>query len=336
MVSNNDTKNLKIVVCGGAGYIGSHVVRYLLSFNHTVIVIDNLSTGHIQSLDLSKVIFIQSDIKNTDQIEFVFREHKPDAVMHFCAYSLVGESVRDPLKYYDNNVCGAISLLTAMKRQNIKYIIFSSTAAIFGNPENDAPILEDDHKKPTNPYGETKLVTENMLHWCDQSYGIKSVCLRYFNACGACEMGDIGESHEPETHLVPNIIKTALGKNECLNIFGNDYPTRDGTCVRDYVHVDDLASAHLYALNYLLEFGRSNVFNLGSGTGFSVSEILECSNVVTGTKVPFKICARRAGDPPSLIASSQKAQDILGWKVKYTELSKIIETAWNWHKRNLF
>eukprot|EP00002_Diphylleia_rotans_P015799 TRINITY_DN3060_c0_g3_i1.p1 TRINITY_DN3060_c0_g3~~TRINITY_DN3060_c0_g3_i1.p1 ORF type:complete len:334 (-),score=85.61 TRINITY_DN3060_c0_g3_i1:205-1206(-) len=321
---------MKVVVCGGAGYIGSHVVRFLLRLNHNVVVVDNLSTGKRESLDETKVTFVQADIRHVEAMEKVFQDHRPDAVMHFCADSLVGVSVVDPLKYYENNVGGAIALLTAMQKQGVKYIIFSSTAAIFGSPTK-IPIAEDDIQIPTNPYGETKLAIEKMLKWSDNAYGIKYVALRYFNACGADEEGDIGEAHEPETHLIPNILKVALNQKDELSMFGDDYPTPDGTCIRDYIHVNDLATAHVDAISYLMKTNESAQFNLGSGVGYSVKEIVDAARKVTGHPIPVKICPRRAGDPPSLIASSEKAARVLQWARKYESIEEIIATAWKWH-----
>lgn len=320
---------MSILVCGGAGYIGSHMVSKLLENGKDVVILDNLQKGHKDAI-LSEKVYI-GDLRDRKILDKVFTENNIEAVIDFAADSLVGESMGNPLKYFNNNVGGTISLLTAMKDYKVKYIVFSSTAATYGEPEN-IPILEDDTTVPTNPYGETKLTVEKILKWCDKAYGIKYTALRYFNAAGAHIDGNIGEDHRPESHLIPIILQVALGQRGKIMIFGDDYPTEDGTCVRDYIHVTDLAEAHLCALNRLKKGGGSCSYNLGNGKGFSVKEVIDVVRKVTGIDIKSETAPRRAGDPATLIASSQKAIKELGWKPKYNSLEKIIETAWNWHK----
>lgn len=320
---------MSILVCGGAGYIGSHMVAHLLENNKEVIIVDNLQKGHKESL-LGGKLYI-GDLRDSEFLDKVFKENSIEGVIDFAADSLVGESVKDPLKYFNNNVYSTINLLTTMKNFGVKYIVFSSTAATYGEPEN-TPILEDDKTYPTNPYGESKLTVEKILKWCDNAYGIKYTALRYFNASGAHINGKIGEDHNPETHLIPIILQAALGKREKVSIFGDDYPTKDGTCVRDYIHVSDLASAHLLALERLKRTGESKIYNLGNGEGFSVKEVIETCKKITGVKIKSEISTRRAGDPAILIASSKKAIEELNWNPKYNSLENIIDTAWQWHK----
>ncbi|WP_102401592.1 UDP-glucose 4-epimerase GalE [Haloimpatiens massiliensis] len=320
---------MSILVCGGAGYIGSHMVAHLLENNKEVIIVDNLQKGHKESL-LGGKLYI-GDLRDSEFLDKVFKENSIEGVIDFAADSLVGESVKDPLKYFNNNVYSTINLLTTMKNFGVKYIVFSSTAATYGEPEN-TPILEDDKTYPTNPYGESKLTVEKILKWCDNAYGIKYTALRYFNASGAHINGKIGEDHNPETHLIPIILQAALGKREKVSIFGDDYPTKDGTCVRDYIHVSDLASAHLLALERLKRTGESKIYNLGNGEGFSVKEVIETCKKITGVKIKCEISTRRAGDPAILIASSKKAIEELNWNPKYNSLENIIDTAWQWHK----
>ncbi|CAG8519815.1 7597_t:CDS:1 [Diversispora eburnea] len=322
---------MKVFICGGAGYIGSHIVRELSTLSHyEIIIIDNLSKGHVESIPVG-IKFENADICDKEALERVFTKHKPEAVMHFCASIAVGESVTDPLGYYENNVVGTIYLLQAMKKHNVKYFIFSSTAAIFGNPE-ETPIPDDSPTKPINPYGDTKLTVEKILAWTEDAHGIKYVCLRYFNACGAHESGKIGEEHDPETHLIPLILQVALGKREKIKIYGDKYDTKDGTCIRDYVHVTDLATAHIKALEYLVRENKSNKFNLGSGEGYSVKEVIEASRKVTGHPIPEIIDEPRSGDPDILIAGSERAEKILGWKRKYNTIEDIVKTAWKYHQ----
>lgn len=323
---------MKVLVLGGAGYIGSHTVKALCEENIDVVVADNLVTGHIEAVD-SRAKFYKGDIRDIDFLDDLFSKEKIDAVIHFAAYSLVGESVTDPLKYYDNNLCGTKVLLESMVKNNVDKIVFSSTAATYGEPEN-IPILESDRTEPTNPYGETKLSMEKMFKWTANAHGLRFVSLRYFNACGADESGKIGEAHNPETHLIPIILQVPNGQREFVSIFGNDYPTKDGTCIRDYIHVTDLAQAHILAVKYLMNGGNSDIFNLGNGVGFSVREVIETARKVTGHPIPVKDVERRAGDPAQLIASSEKAKKVLGWKPEHDSLEEIIASAWNWHKNH--
>ena len=317
-----------ILVAGGAGYIGSHMVVLLARRGYDVIVADNLQTGHRQAVRGARQLYV-GDLRDAAFLDRVFSENHIDGIINFAACSLVGESVRDPLKYYGNNVSGAISLLSAMRTHGVKNIVFSSTAATYGEPEKQ-PIEEGDRTEPTNPYGATKLAIENMLKWCDRAYGIRYAALRYFNAAGSDTEAGIGEDHEPESHLLPLVMKTALGRQEHIGIFGEDYPTPDGTCVRDYIHVKDLAEAHLLALEYLDRGGKSDVFNLGSGTGYSVREIIDTARRITGRPIPVRAEPRRSGDPSVLIASSKKAAEVLGWKPSRS-LEQIVADAWAWH-----
>ena len=325
---------MKILVLGGAGYIGSHTVYSLIEQDNEVIVFDNLETGHIEAVH-PKAKFYKGDLRNRVHIDSVLDVEKNiDAVIHFAANSLVGESMINPLKYYDNNLCGTKVLLESLVAHNIKNIVFSSTAATYGEPKH-TPILEDDPTNPTNCYGETKKAMERMFYWTQQAHGLKYVSLRYFNACGAHISGKIGEAHNPETHLIPIILQAANGKRDHISIFGTDYNTPDGTCIRDYIHVTDLAQAHILAVEYLLNGGESNIFNLGNGVGFSVREVIETAKKVTGKEIKVIEEERRAGDPAILIASSDKAKNILGWKPEYDDLSTITETAWKWHSTHL-
>jgi UDP-glucose 4-epimerase len=322
---------MSILITGGAGYIGSHSVRHFLNQNEDVIVVDNLQSGHKKSVDVEH--FYQIDLRDKEALDQVFKTHTIEAVIHFAANSLVGESMEKPYEYYHNNVYGMMCLLDVMKENNVGKIVFSSTAATYGEPKN-IPILEKDETNPTNTYGETKLAMEKMMKWFDQAYGIKYVSLRYFNAAGAHESGAIGEAHNPETHLIPLILEVPLGKREKIYIFGDDYPTEDGTCIRDYIHVMDLASAHYRAMEYLRNDNSSDVFNLGNGNGYSVKEVIDVARKVTEHSIPAELKERRAGDPAVLIASSDKAKDVLGWKPQYDSLEKIIQDAWNWHRDN--
>ena len=323
---------MAILVTGGAGYIGSHTLMALLKKNEEFIVIDNLVTGHKEAVRGGK--FYCGDLRDEDFLDRVFRENEIDTVIHFAAYSLVGESVKDPIKYYNNNVRGTISLLNCMKKHGVKNIVFSSTAAVYGEPEN-IPILEENSTIPTNPYGESKLAIERLLNWANNAGDINYIALRYFNAAGAHESGIIGEAHNPETHLIPIVLETALGKRDKIIIFGDDYDTTDGTCIRDYIHVMDLAEAHLLALDKLKSGGKSGVYNLGNGEGFSVREVIEKARDVTGRNIPIEIGNRRLGDPAILVASSEKAKKELNWKPRYNDLEKIIEDAWIWHSKKL-
>ena len=320
---------MAILVAGGAGYIGSHMVKDLVEHGQEVVVADNLSTGHRDAIN-PNAKFYEGDIRDRKFLDKIFDNEDIEAVVHFAAFSIVPESMSKPLKYFDNNTGGMITLLEAMRDHNIKYIVFSSTAATYGVPEH-MPIKETDPQNPINPYGLSKLMMEKMMHWADKAYGIKFVALRYFNVAGAAPDGTIGEDHGPETHLVPIILQVAQGKRRELSIFGDDYNTPDGTNVRDYVHVMDLADAHILAIKYLEAGNESNAFNLGSSTGFSNKQMLEAAREVTGEPIPAKIAPRRPGDPDSLVAASDKARNVLGWDPKYDDVHDIIATAWKWH-----
>lgn len=323
---------MTIAVLGGAGYIGSHTVAQLVKAGEDVVVLDNLITGHERAID-KKARFYQGDIRDYHFLSQVFSTEKIDAIIHFAAFSIVPESMQDPLKYFDNNTGGMITLLEAMKQFGIDKIVFSSTAATYGEPKQ-IPIKESDPQVPTNPYGESKLAMEKIIKWADVAYGIHFVALRYFNVAGAMPDGSIGEDHHPETHLIPIILQAAAGTRDNLQIFGDDYPTKDGTNVRDYVHVVDLADAHILALNYLRAGNASDAFNIGSATGFSNLEILNAARKVTGQAIPAKIGPRRPGDPSTLIAASDKARSVLGWQPQFDDVEKIIGDAWNWHENH--
>jgi UDP-glucose 4-epimerase len=322
--------NKKILVVGGAGYIGSHMVQQLIKASYDVVILDNLSTGSLKLVHWGD--WVQGNLGDVNLLDRLFSEHTFDAVMHFAAFSQVGESMNQPLKYYRNNLAETVVLLDAMIRHGVKRFIFSSTAAVYGEPVA-IPITEEHSCIPTNPYGNTKLAVERMLADCDAAYGLKYTALRYFNAAGADESGEIGELHDPETHLIPIVLNAASGQIDHIKIFGTDYPTTDGTCIRDYVHVNDLAQAHLLALDALLGGGGSTVYNLGSSNGFSVKEVIGRAEAVTGKKIPVVDASRRPGDPAVLIASSDKIKQELGWKPVYNELESIIQTAWKWHLR---
>lgn len=322
---------MSILITGGAGYIGSHTVKYFLEQNEDVIVVDNLQSGHRQAVAVEH--FYEMDLRDKTALDKVFKAHSIEAVIHFAANSLVGESMEKPFQYYDNNVYGMMCLLDVMKENGVTRIVFSSTAATYGEPKT-IPILEENETCPTNTYGETKLAMEKMMKWFDRGYGIKYVSLRYFNAAGAHESGLIGEDHDPETHLIPLILQVPLGKREKIYIFGDDYPTEDGTCIRDYIHVMDLASAHFLALEYLRKESQSEIFNLGNGNGYSVQEVIDVARKVTDHPIPAEVQVRRAGDPAVLIASSDKVKTVLGWKPQHDSLEKIITDAWNWHRGN--
>lgn len=321
-----------ILVCGGAGYIGSHAVRQLIDRNEDVIIVDNLETGHEDAIH-PDAKFYNVDIRNEEELDKVFAENDIDEVIHFAANSLVGESMTNPLKYFNNNVHGTEILLKVMIKHNVKKIVFSSTAATYGEPKN-IPILETDPTNPTNAYGETKLAMEKMMKWADVAHGVKYISLRYFNVAGAHISGEIGEDHSPETHLIPLILQVPLGKREFISIFGDDYDTHDGTCIRDYIHVTDLADAHILAVHKLREGCDSNIYNLGSGNGFTVKEMIEAARKVTGHPIPAKVCERRAGDPAKLVAASQKARCELGWEPKFENVEAMISSAWNWHQNH--
>lgn len=321
---------MAILVTGGAGYIGSHTALELIRSGYDVVVLDSLVTGYRAAVP-EGARFYQGDIRDLAFLDGLFEKEKIDAVIHFAAFSLVGESVKDPLKYYENNMYGTKVLLEAMVKNGISKIVFSSTAATYGEPEN-IPILESDRTCPTNPYGETKLAMEKMFKWTGEAHGINFVSLRYFNACGADASGKIGEAHNPESHLIPLVLQVPNGKRASISIFGTDYDTPDGTCIRDYIHVTDLAAAHILAVKYLLDGGKSDVFNLGNGIGYSVREVIDVARRVTGHPIPATETPRRAGDPARLVASSEKAKRILGWNPTHASLEEIIESAWRWHK----
>ena len=320
-----------ILVVGGAGYIGSYMCKYLAKNGYAPIVLDNLVYGHRQAVKWGPFVKgSMSDLKLLDQI---FTEHSISAVMHFAAFCYVGESVEDPKKYYRNNVAATITLLEAMLKNNINNFIFSSSCATYGEPI-EIPMTEEHPQSPINPYGRSKYMVEQILDDFTAAYGLEHVSLRYFNAAGADPDGELGEDHNPETHLIPLVLKTALGQKETIHIFGDDYPTPDGTCVRDYIHIDDLAQAHLLALERLLKGLPGGKYNLGNGDGHSVNQVVETARNVTGKSIPAKIVARRPGDPAVLIGSSQKAMHELGWKPRFADLETIIETAWQWHKNH--
>jgi UDP-glucose 4-epimerase len=321
---------MNVLVCGGAGYIGSHMVRYLGARGHEVVVFDNLSTGHREAVGTAPLV--QGDLLDPAALADVFRGQPFDAVMHFCALSLVGASMAEPYLYYRNNVTGTLNLLQAMQEAGVGKLVFSSTAAVFGHPQTD--LIDEAHPtQPINPYGASKLMVERMLADAARAYGLRSVALRYFNAAGADPSGDIGEAHDPETHLIPNVLRAALGKGGVLKVFGDDYATGDGTCVRDYVHVNDLAAAHLAAIEFLAGHEGAHQFNLGNGRGFSVLEVIEASRRITGADIGFERAPRRPGDPPVLVASSALAREHLGWEPAFGDLDRIIESAWHWHRR---
>ena len=319
---------MAILVTGGAGYIGSHCVAALVERGVDVVVVDNLSKGHRQALKGGRLYV--GDVGDRAFLEQVFQAESIQAVIHFAAFSLVGESMQIPEVYFRNNVTAGLSLIETMIAHKVPYLVFSSTAATFGEPEH-VPIVETDRQLPTNPYGESKLIVEKMLRWCDSAHGLKYCALRYFNVAGAWHDGNIGEDHRPESHLIPLILQVAQGKREKLSLFGTDYPTKDGTCIRDYIHVEDLIDAHMLALDYLKGGNPSAAFNLGNGQGFSNREIIEAARRVTGHPIPVVEEGRRPGDPATLIASSKKAMEVLGWKPRYTQVEDIIATAWRWH-----
>ncbi len=321
---------MTILVVGGAGYIGSHTAHALVRAGWDVVVVDSLKTGFRAAVP-ETARFYKGDIRDAAFLNGVFEKERIDGVIHFAANSQVGESMTKPLKYYKNNMGGTMVLLESMLAHNVTKLVFSSTAATYGEPER-VPILETDRTEPTNCYGETKLSMEKMMRWVSGASDLRYVALRYFNACGAQPDGLIGEAHDPETHLIPLILQVPNGKREKIAIFGDDYATPDGTCIRDYIHVCDLAQAHILAMEYLLRGGGSNTMNLGNGVGFSVKEVIEEARRVTGHPIPAVVQPRRAGDPAQLVASSEKAKQVLGWKPEYDDLHTIIETAWKWHQ----
>lgn len=322
---------MKILVPGGAGYIGSHTVIELLERGYEVVVLDNLQKGHRKAVNDCE--FVQADLLDKEKVNNILKQHKVDAVIHFAANSLVGESMERPDSYFRNNVVGGMNLLDAMRANDVKYIVFSSTAATYGEPEN-IPILETDPTIPKNPYGETKLTFEKIMKWYQEAFNMNFMTLRYFNVAGAHSSGKIGEDHDPETHLIPLVLKTALGIMDSIKVFGTDYDTEDGTCVRDYIHVMDLADAHILALQDMVTNRKSNVYNLGNGKGFSVKQIIDVAREVTGREIKTVNTGRRAGDPAVLIASSDKIQEGLKWKPKFHDINTIISSAWKWHSNN--
>ncbi|WP_223506756.1 UDP-glucose 4-epimerase GalE [Pseudomonas sp. GL-RE-29] len=321
---------MKFLVVGGAGYIGSHMVKHLLRADHDVVVADNFSTGHRSALMGAKLV--EMDIADGQALDALFAQHRFDAVFHFASFIQVGESVTEPAKYYQNNLAATLTLLQAMVRAQIKHFIFSSTAAVYGDPEY-IPIDEQHPKAAINPYGRSKWMVEQMLEDFDRAYGLKSVCLRYFNAAGADPEGQLGERHEPETHLLPLILQAASGRRASVTVFGRDYDTPDGTCIRDYVHVADLVAAHALALDYLLAGGTSTAFNLGNGQGFSVQQVIDTARGVTGREISVGEAPRRAGDPPRLVADPRRASDLLGWQPQFSSLEQIVAHAWSWEQK---
>lgn len=322
-----------ILVTGGAGYIGSHAVLALQQAGYGVVVLDNLVYGHRELIEqVLKAKLIVGDTNDRPLLDHLFATHDIAAVMHFAAYAYVGESVTDPAKYYRNNVIGTLTLLEAMLAANIKKFVFSSTCATYGVPKT-VPIPEEHPQDPINPYGASKLMVERILADFDVAHAFKSVCFRYFNAAGADPAGQLGEDHNPETHLIPLVLMAALGKRQSISVFGTDYPTPDGTCVRDYIHVADLAAAHILGVEHLLKGGNSEVFNLGDGNGFSVKQVIETARQVTGREINVLECDRRPGDPPALVGSSAKVKKMLGWQPQYTELHQILAHAWKWHQQ---
>ena len=315
---------MKVFLTGGAGYIGSVTAGRLLDAGHEVLVFDNLGRGHREALD-RRAGFVEGDLLDADRVSGAVRDFGPDAVMHFAAFALVVESMSDPALYFHNNVIGGMHLAAAMLKHGVGRIIFSSTCATYGEPDR-VPITEDTPQSPTNPYGESKLVLEKILRWYHEREGMKTVFLRYFNAAGATER--LGEDHDPETHLIPIVLQAALGKRERVHIYGDDYDTPDGTCIRDYIHIVDLAEAHALAL----ATEHSGAFNLGNGNGYSVKEVVEAARQVTGCPIPAETAPRRPGDPPRLVASAEKARNVLGWRPRFPALRDIVATAWAWHR----
>ena len=326
----NNSTGMSVLVTGGAGYIGSVAAEMLLDAGHTVIVYDNLVKGHRGAVD-PRAHFVDADLADGALLEETLRSNRVDAVMHFAAHSLVGESMENAVKYFDNNVSASITLAEAMVRAGVKMLVFSSSAATYGMPES-SPIKEEDPTLPINPYGESKLLFERILRWLDEVHGLRYVSLRYFNAAGASEK--YGKVHASETHLIPLVLQVALGQRPSVQIYDDDYPTRDGTAVRDYIHVQDLSQAHILALDWLAGGGESQIFNLGNGAGFSVKQVIDVAREVTGHDIPAQVGPRRAGDPPVLVATSDMIIEKLGWKPRYPGLREIISTAWAWHQRH--
>lgn len=322
---------MNILVTGAAGYIGSVTTAELIKEGHSVIALDNLQQGHRQAVS-PQAEFVQADLANSEELEQIFFRYKIDAVMHIAADSIVSESITDPRKFFKNNVIYGINLLDTMLKQEVHKLIFSSTAAVYGEPEKEAPIKESDTERPVNPYGESKLMFEKILRWYGHAYGLKSISLRYFNAAGASI--NLGEDHHPETHLIPNILKVALGQCHELPVYGNDYPTQDGSCIRDYVHVSDIARAHILALENIDSLTGNRVYNLGNNKGYSVFEVIQTAREVTGARIPTKIHPRRQGDPALLVADSALAKSELRWQPGFSTLENIIKSAWDWQKKH--
>ena len=324
---------MKILVTGGAGYVGSHAVRELLKNGYEIVVYDNLSSGFKESLPEKDVKFIKGDLNNIEFLENVFLSNKFDAVIDFSGHIEVEESMKNPHKFYSDNVMSLLNLLNVMNKHHVKIIVYSSSASVYGEPET-IPVHETHNYNPNNVYGETKAIAERMLNFFDKIYGIKFVSLRYFNDSGGDFDGEIGESHNPETHLIPIVLNTALGKRQNISIYGTDYFTKDGTAVRDYIHVKDLSQAHILAMKYLFSGGKSDTFNVGTGNGYSVNEIIGVARKITGHEIPTSTGSRRFGDPAELIAHAGKIKKELGWEPRYSDLQTIMKTAWNWHKNN--
>ena len=318
-----------LLITGGAGYIGSHTVKHLLGTHERIVVLDNMVFGHREALDLSRVTLVEGDMADATLLDQLFTEHAIEAVLHFAAFAFVGESVTDPLKYYRNNLAAPLTLLEAMQKHGCKQFIFSSTCATYGNPQR-MPMDETHPQEPVNPYGASKHMLERVLKDCGTAWGLRAVFLRYFNASGCDLEGAIGEDHTPETHLIPRILMAITGEIEAITVFGTDYPTPDGTCIRDYIHVNDLASAHALALKYLRNGGETTAVNLGTGRGFSVKEIIQTAEAVTGRTVPVQYGPRRAGDPSELICLPTKAKEVLGWEAQYKDPRSHLESAWKW------
>lgn len=321
----------EILIVGGAGYIGSHMGKYLHGKGLNPVVLDNLSYGHKEAVQWGPLY--EGELDDENLLAGIFKKHDIKAVMHFAAFCYVGESVTDPLKYYQNNVASTLGLLSSMLGNGVDKLIFSSTCATYGEP-NSLPMSESHSQHPINPYGRSKLMMENILDDLDPAYGLKSVCLRYFNAAGADPEGELGEDHDPETHLIPLVLRTALGLQGELTVFGNDYPTEDGTCIRDYIHITDLAQAHYLALLHLLDGGESKKYNLGNGSGYSILDVINTARRITGRDINYSFADRRDGDPAVLVGSAEKAAHELGWKPEFNSLETILETAWNWHSQH--
>ncbi len=329
-----ENRNIEVLVTGGAGYIGSHAVRALSQSGYSVVVLDNLSAGHLEAITAAGDFKLyQADLQDKQAVDAVFKQHRFLSVIHFAGATLVGESVKDPEKYYGVNVIGGLNLLSACKRFGVRHVVFSSTCATYGVPR-EVPIGEDHTQVPINPYGRTKLAFEHMLESYDDAHGITYLALRYFNAAGADPSGDLGEDHEPETHLIPNIFRTVLGQLDHLTVFGRDYPTPDGTCVRDYIHVSDLALAHVTGFEYLVRGGKSARLNLGTGKGYSVLDLIKACEAVCGKKIRVEFAARREGDAPALVAKTGKAREVLGFECLRGDIHTICEDAWRWHSRH--